>query len=175
MKCDQALAKLATGGPFGRWRASRHVAHCPDCAGQAEALRQIIDALSEVPPLTENDRQAWMKAVDYDFYAFIPIPPRSIDVRRVAIAATFIGLAVIAAWRQSVRSAKPRPTVVLHAVDPSSVKQATLRDLDTLQVDASTLSRELDDLLKEVDLLDARRDVEALQLQLASLGGRRDP
>jgi hypothetical protein len=71
-----------------------------------------------------------------------------------------------------IRLKKPPRAV---AVAPSPVKQATLRDLDRIQDGASTLSKELDDLLREVDLLDARRDVEALEVQLAGLGGRRDP
>jgi hypothetical protein len=172
MKCDQALARLATGGPLGRWRASRHVAHCPDCAGQAESLRRIVDVLSDVPPLTELDRQSWIKAAEADFP--ITARPRRINARRLAIAATALVIFPLGYWLTK-RLVGPRNQPGVVVVDPSIVKQATLRDLDTLQAGASTLSRELDDLLKEVDLLDARRDVEALELQLASLGGRRDP
>jgi len=80
---------------------------------------------------------------------------------------------LIAYWLKD--PSEPRKPSIIAAIDPVVIKQTTLRDLDTLQGKTSSLSRELDDLLREVDLLDARRDVEALQLQFASVGERLGP
>jgi hypothetical protein len=169
MKCNQALDALATGGFVQRWLAARHLARCPNCSEQAQALGQIVDALSDVPPLTESERRSWMKAAEVE--SAIPVGPRIPIFDRVAIAASLL-LACVFLWSiRTYQSDRPRPPIVV-AIDPVVIKQATLRDLDTLQGKTSTLSRDLDDLLREVDLLDARRDVEALQLQFASLGVR---
>jgi hypothetical protein len=91
--------------------------------------------------------------------------------RWLAIAASILGLLGFGAWLAT-RPARLGTAPVVAVVDSSSVKQTTLRELDTLRADASSLARELDDLLREVDLLDARRDVDALQLRFASNGGR---
>jgi hypothetical protein len=196
MKCDQALDALATGGVFRRWLAARHLARCPKCSEQAAGLRQIVEALSDVPPLTESQRQSWMKAADEaplvsespGWHALAKCEHGSTRthahtsrehatrpiLRGVAGVLLLISLFYSTHWFTRHLFLPQKPPIIA-AIDPIVIKQTTLRDLDTLQVKSSSLSRELDDLLCEVDLLDARRDVEALQLQLASLGERRGP
>ncbi len=172
MNCQDALDALATGGPLRRWLAARHLAGCPGCAKRADDFRRIVEALADVPPLTEAQRQSWMKAADAEAENVIPI--RASTARRLAVAASILGLLALGGWLAT-RPAVPSPMIVVQTIDPILVKQVTLRDLDGLQAGASSLSKDLDDLLREVDLLDARRDVEALQLQFASLGGRPAP
>ena len=100
----------------------------------------------------------------------IPAGPRIPMVHRVAIAASFL-VTLNVLWRLSRLPDDRVTTPIVIAIDPVVIKRATLRNLDTLQGKTSSLSHDLDDLLREVDLLDARRDVEALQLEFASLDG----
>jgi hypothetical protein len=169
MTCDRTLNALATGGPFARWRATRHLARCPACSAEAEEQRRIIEALADAPPLTESQRRSWMRAADEATPAILA--HRHPAGRRLAIAASILGLLSFGAWL-AMRPSGPTTSPLVAVTDPSTVKLATLRDLDALQADVTSLTRELDGLLQEVELLDARREVDALQIRLASHGGR---
>jgi hypothetical protein len=54
---------------------------------------------------------------------------------------------------------------------PSAVAEEMPRDVDRLRVDVVALARELDDLRRRAELMDARKDVDALMARLAPPGG----
>lgn len=132
MNCQDALDALATGGPLRRWLAARHLAGCPGCAKRADDFRRIVEALADVPPLTEAQRQSWMKAADAEAENVIPI--RASTARRLAVAASILGLLALGGWLAT-RPAVPSPMIVVQTIDPILVKQVTLRDLDGLQAE----------------------------------------
>ncbi len=165
MRCDDFLSALATRGFFGRWRARRHAARCPRCAKVNNELRMIVEELSAVPPMTSADRQHWIRACD-DVPRVSSVGPRFL---RPAFAFAVAALLILAGgiWLKS-RPAhlKTLPTVVL-VVDAELAKASSLREVEEIRTGVVALVRELDQLQREADLLDARRDADALELRFA--------
>jgi hypothetical protein len=56
-------------------------------------------------------------------------------------------------------------------VDPTAVREETRRDVEGLRGGVVALAQELDDLRRRADLLDARKEVDALMARLAPRGG----
>jgi hypothetical protein len=163
--CETVVAALATGGPIRRWRALRHAARCPQCAAARDELRQVAEALVGVPLLTPAQRRLWVAAAE----AEITVSTRTWLFRPVlvgALAAVVLGAAGIW-WASHPRDLRPRPSDIA-AVDPSAIKGETLRDVEVLRGDVVALARELDDLRRRADLLDARKEVDALMARLAA-------
>lgn len=157
--CDGILASVATGGPLRRRQARRHIARCPGCAATTADLQQIIETVSSVPPLTAADRDVWMQARE----ANRPIVPRRSPIPRLALAALIAAIGAVGLWKTF--GPAPTPGAIVRVVDPGLVKQAVLHELDQVGSGLTALSRELHDLDREADLLDARRDVDALGLR----------
>jgi acetylglutamate kinase len=61
---------------------------------------------------------------------------------------------------------KSSPAVVT-VVDTKVTRAESLREVDEIRTGVVGLIRELDQLLREADLLDARRDADALELRFA--------
>jgi hypothetical protein len=168
-RCGQVVAALATGGPIRRWRALWHAARCPRCAAARDELRQIVEALADVPPLTAAPRRLWGAAAADEF---TPEPSPAWWLRPAmagALAAT-IFVAVGVWWASRPRDLPLGPPDIA-SVDPSAVQEKTLRDVESLRGDVVALARELDDLRRRADLLDARKEVDALMARLAPRGG----
>jgi hypothetical protein len=56
-------------------------------------------------------------------------------------------------------------------VDPPVVREEALREVEGLRGGVVALAQELDDLRRRADLLDTRREVDALMARLAPRGG----
>jgi hypothetical protein len=165
MTCDKVLSALAAGGLFGRWRARRHAARCPRCATVINELENMVGELSAVPALTPAERQLWLRACD-DVPLVSRYWPR---LTRPALAAAVVAAVVIPVgmWLNSrPMQIKSRPAVIT-VVDTKFTRAESLRVVDEIQTGVVGLIRELDQLQSAADLLDARRDVEALELRFA--------
>lgn len=157
MRCDDVPRLLATGAPLARWRARRHARNCPRCAAAAEELRSLIADLSDIPPLPARHRALWARAADGPAVRFGR--PRLLRPVLGGIAAAAVGfVALQLAWW-------PAPAVPPVEARPDSA--ATLRRLDAMEAGLAPLDRELADLRRRADLLDARRDADRLLARYA--------
>jgi hypothetical protein len=173
MTCDRAVTLLATGGPLGRWRARRHCSHCPNCAAEAARIRRIARELSAVEPLSAAQRALWSSA-STDPRPLASRPPR---FRRALLAgwAAAVVLVLVAnvAWRLTRGPGpgpRPGPAIVvanppdspgLGRIQPETPPE-TIRELGDLEVRLRALSRDLAQLRGRAELLDERREAEAL-------------
>ena len=165
MRCEDVLAAVAAGGLFDRWWARRHALRCTRCATAINDFESLIGELSAVPALTTAERRLWVRACD-DFPLTSSVRPRSLrSAFAVAVAALFLLTGGI--WLKS-RSApvKTAPAVVV-VVDTNVAKASSLREVEEIRAGVVALVRELDQLQREADLLDARRDADALELRFA--------
>jgi hypothetical protein len=168
-RCEKVVAAMATGGPFRRWRAMRHAARCPHCAAARDKLRQVALALADVPPLTDAQRRLWAAAAVTEFTA----EPARAWWLRPAMAGAFATVILIAAgvwWASRPWKLRPAPPGIA-SVPPPTVNEETLPEVDVLRGDVVALARELDELLRRAELLEARKDVEALMARLAPPSG----
>ncbi len=165
MKCDKVLPTLVTRGFFGRWRARRHAARCPRCATVINDLENLVGELSAVPALTPAERQLWLRACD-DVPSVSRFWPR---LTRPALVAAGVAAVVVPVgmWLNS-RPVyiKTSPTVVT-VVDAKVIEASSLREVEEIRTGVVALMRELDRLQREADLLDARREADALGLRFA--------
>jgi hypothetical protein len=165
MKCDKVLSALATRRFFSRWRARRHASRCPRCAAVIIDLDNLVSELSAVPALTSAERQRWLRACN-DVPMVTRFWPRL--TRPALAAAVFAGVVVsVGIWLKS-RPVylKTSPTVVT-VVDAKVARASSLREVEEIRTGVVALIGELDQLRREADLLDARRDADALELRFA--------
>lgn len=166
--CEKVMAALVAGGLIRRFWALRHAGRCPHCARARDELKPIAETLREVPPLTAAERRLWAAVAGDD---------RTREPARAwwllpAVAGTLAALLLAAAgaWRMF------RP--VDRGVDPPPVAQGEPRagtpkrlpEVENLRGNVLALASELDELKRRAELLDARREVEALMARLASRG-----
>jgi hypothetical protein len=132
-------------------------------------LRQIAEALTDVPPLTAAQRRLWVAAAADVITAE---PPRA-SWLRPALAGAFAATVIAAVgvwWAFRPLGHRPGlPPVV--RVAPPAARDETVRDVEGLRGSVVALAQELDDLRSRADLLDARKEVDALMARLASRGG----
>lgn len=166
MTCDKVLSALAAGGFFSRWRARRHAARCSRCVAVIKDLKGLAGELSAVPPLTPAERRLWLRACD-DVPLVSRFWPRLTRPAWAAAVAAVL-LVSVGIWLIS-RSAhlKSSPTVVT-VFDSEIVKASALSEVEEMRSGIAALSRELDELQREADLLDARRDADALGRQFVA-------
>jgi RNA polymerase sigma-70 factor, ECF subfamily len=163
MRCDDVLAALATRGLFGRWRARWHAARCPRCATAINDFEYLLGELSAVPALTTTERQLWLRACN-DFPLANSVRPRCLrPAFAVAVAALLLLPAGI--WLKSRSAPVKIPPPVVVVVDTEVAKASSLRKVEEIRAGVVALVRELDQLQREADLLDSRRDADALELQ----------
>ncbi len=168
-RCEEVVAELATGGPISRWRARRHAAHCPRCAAAQDELRQLAEALADVPPLTAAQRRLWVATAGGDATAGTSRSWWFRPALAGALAAVFLG--AVWAWL-AFRPVNHRPGPPAVAdLDPPAVREETLRDVEGLRGDVVALAQELDVLRRRADLLDARKEVDALMARLVPRAG----
>ncbi len=170
-RCEEVVAALATGGAIRRWRARRHTARCPRCAAARDELRQVAEALGEVPPLTAAQRRLWSTAAGSE----IAMGPSRASWFRPALGGALAALVLVAvgAWWafRPVDLRKGPPAIA--EVEPSAVQQEALRDVEGLRGEVVALGQELEDLRHRADLLDARKELDALMARLGPPGGSR--
>jgi hypothetical protein len=165
MKCDRVLPALVTRGFFGRWRARRHAARCPRCAIVINDLEKLVGELSAVPALTPAERQHWLRASDD-----VPSVRRSWPrLTRPALAAAVVAAVVIPGgmWLNSRLVSIKTSSAVVTIVEAKVTRAESLREVDEIRTGVVGLIRDLDQLQREADLLDARRDADALEIQFA--------
>lgn len=166
MNCDRALSSLATGGRLLRWRAARHAARCPRCAVAAGRTREIAAELAAVPELTSAQRSLWSIARGEERPAR-PSLVRTFGPALIAASACALALA----WFATRHVWSPvRPRVTPGVVAPRPVIAASPR-LEAMRIGLDSAATELALLRRRADLLDARKDADALWLLYA----RRDP
>jgi hypothetical protein len=160
MRCDDVTRLLATGGALGRWRVRRHMVRCPRCA----ALRSILDDLATVPHLPDSHRALWARAADEATTVRLT-RPRYVRPALVGLAAAAVLLiAIRLPWVTAPPRPAPRDVPVERGLELAA---ATIRSLDTIKDSLDPLARELADLRRRADLLDARRDVDRLLARYA--------
>jgi hypothetical protein len=165
MKCEKVIPALVAGGFLGRWRARRHAARCPRCATVINDLENLVGELSAVPALSPAERQLWLRAGD-QVPAVSRFWPR---LARPALAAAVVAAVVIPVgmWLNSRPVHKKSRPAVVTVVDTKVTRAESLREVDEIRTGVVGLFRELDQLVREADLLDARRDADALELRFA--------
>lgn len=161
MRCDDVPRLLAIGGALGRWWARRHAARCPRC----EAFRSALDELAAVPPLPDSHRALWARAADEPETIRLTWSRFVRPVAAIVATAAMIGfVASDLVWRQVRPRPAPGGVPVERGPDLASV---TIRNLDAMEESLGPLARELTDLRRHADLLDARRDVDRLLARYA--------
>jgi RecB family exonuclease len=160
-RCENAVFALATGGLLRRAWARYHAARCPRCAAAQRKLASIAKALADVPPLTAEERRVWTAAIG-DGRPAVVVARRLRPAALVAFALTLV-MAIPAAWWMLRRQEKEAPPLAAPPAAPAIVADTQpLVDLESLRRDVLALSDELDELQHRAELLDARRDVDAL-------------
>jgi hypothetical protein len=175
MKCDRAIELLATGTAIGRWMARRHAVRCPICAAEAARMARLAHALAAVEPLTPAQRALWTSA---------STEPRrgearmrwSRSVRLVATAAVCVLGAVFTfvTFRPSPLKTPIDPPVSRTVNTGKSQRQLSPelnQELDSLTSGLRALSQELVQLSRRAELLDERRDAEALARRTVAMNG----
>ena len=170
MHCKEVAAALATGGAIRRWRAAAARRPLPAAALTREELRQVAAALADVPPLTAASTalgrgRRGRGPGRADAAMAVPAGPgwgagrggHGRNCRLVALCPV------------DLRQGPP----VVADVDASAVKQEALRDVEGLRGSVVGLAQELDDLRRRAELLDARKDVDALIARLDTRGESR--
>jgi hypothetical protein len=157
MRCNQFLPALTTGGVIRRWRANRHAARCPRCGPIRVEIRQLETDLSAVPTLTSAQRALWTAVADG--HPAVGLPSFWRLSPRLAAAAALVAMLAFLAWQQA------RPPVVRTA--PVTAPVMADRELDGLRANLDQLDHELANLRRQADLLDARREVDALAARFA--------
>jgi hypothetical protein len=169
VKCERAVELLATGTALGRLRARRHAARCPSCATEIDRLARLSSVLGTVAPLTAAQRALWKSASTEPR----PVAARSIWHRHVRLAAAAAGL-IVAIGLTFVALRPPPVKPPIESTDPRSVNAANprqhgtpemIQELDALSSGLHALSRELAELSRQAELLDERREAEALSRQ----------
>jgi hypothetical protein len=163
MKCDRAIEMLATGTAVGRWMARRHSARCSRCAAEAVRITALSRALAAVEPITPAQRALWSSA---------STEPRRGEARtpwsrRVGLAATaavFVLCAVLTfvTFRPSPLKNPPVALIVNTEIAPPPASLELSQELDSLTSGLRSLAQELVQLSRRAELLDERRDAEAL-------------
>jgi hypothetical protein len=172
MNCDRFLPFLTTGGPFRRWRATRHAARCPQCAEAQARIQKVTAELATAPPLTAAQRALWTSASVTD-EGSASVRPRAstlwIYVGASVVAAILVGVvAARSLWPRSDRRIR-QPDII--APSPSLNPQRNdSQILTALRADLDDLERDLADLRRQVDLIEIRKDADALWAQY----GRRE-
>jgi hypothetical protein len=152
MRCDQFLPALTTGGSIARWRADRHAARCPRCARVRIEILQLQHDLATGPALTPAQSALWTSVAE-DHTSPVILPSWRLQRRLAAIGAV-AAMAAFVLWPQaSGPVAGPDPVIAPIIAD---------RELDGLRAGLEQLDHELADLRRQADLLDARRDLDAL-------------
>jgi hypothetical protein len=152
MRCDQFLPALTSGGAIGRWRADRHAARCPRCTRSRAEIRRIEGELAAATALTAAERALWTSvAEDHP----VPVIPLRWGLNsRLAASAVIAAMLAFLSWpRGAGPVVRPHPAVAPVIAD---------RELDGLRAGLEQLDRELADLRRRAELLDARRDLDAL-------------
>ncbi len=166
MRCDRAVTLLATGGVLGRWLARRHAAHCPSCTAVADRLERIARELSAVQPLSAAQRALWssMSSESRPTARYRPVPRAAVAMAAVLAIAVVIGVTIVA--RRPPRSGPavrdPGPSVARSPELPRQASPDAIRELDDLKSRFQALSRDVAGLRRKAELLDERRDAEAL-------------
>jgi hypothetical protein len=152
MRCDQFLPALTTGGAIGRWRADRHAARCPRCALARDEICRIETELAAASALTAAERALWTSVAEG--HPAPVVPPFWVWKSRLAAAAAIAAMLALLFWpRAGGPVVRPHPDVAPIVAD---------HELDGLRAGLEQLNRELADLRRRADLLDARRDLDAL-------------
>ncbi|SIN75227.1 hypothetical protein SAMN05444166_0638 [Singulisphaera sp. GP187] len=165
--CKEILSTLATGGLIRRWWARRHADRCPRCSTVRDELRQIAEELAAVPPLPVVQRRRWhAAAADHPVKA----EPSRAWWTQPALAMAVLG-AVGGWWAFRLEEdPPPGPPAVVGVAHPA-VREERLRVVEGLRGRVVALTQELDDLHRRADLLDARKEVDALMARLVPRGG----
>ena len=164
MKCDRVLSSLATGSAVARWRAQRHVARCLRCAEAQIQLREITRELAEAPPLTAAQRALWTAAGTEPTAS----RPWRVWVYRAGLvaAAVLLGAIGLKLWGPQPGGGGAGPNIVKVAPQPpapSPVQPSERGKLaNEMLAKVDRLDHELAELRREGDLLDVRKDADAL-------------
>jgi hypothetical protein len=165
MNCNDTMAALTTGGPLRRRQARRHAAHCPRCAAALAFLGDVSRDLSALPDLTPEQRQVWLEAADAAPAA--PAKRRSSPRRTALVGAGVLAAAAalifaLVATHQPERPGDDRPIANIPRAEIPSPDPATLQHLDAMRAELDAAERDLADLARKADLLDARRQTDLL-------------
>jgi hypothetical protein len=170
MKCEKVLSSMASGGAFARWQARRHAARCPQCAREHRLLVDLAGELASAPPpLTAAQRALWTAAST----EAIASRPRRTWVYPVGLAAATVILGAIGLelWSLQLGGVADQPTVVQFVPEPSETSSAQppehARLVDEMLAKVDRLDHELAELRREAELLDVRKDADALWAQYA--------
>jgi hypothetical protein len=164
MKCDRFLSSLVTGGPVARWRARRHVARCHRCAEVQIQLRNITRELADTPQLTAAQRALWTAAGTEP--AITTGRPAWIYGAALVAATVAVGAIGLMLRLPHAGGQRDRPDFVNSAPPrsaPGSPQPSERGKLaDEMLAKVELLERELTELRRAGELLDARKDADAL-------------
>jgi hypothetical protein len=163
MTCNQARGLMLLNQTSEESRL--HVNGCESCRQFADQIRLIADSLSTTTPLNESQKALWMAATRDDSPS-LSLPSRRVPWRIAAVLLVGMGLA-LASWR----FLGPRPhRPEVHRTEPNLATRAFRADagqkLTALDAQLDAMERELAELERQADLLQERREAEALWADL---------
>ena len=176
MKCDNCLATYTTGGIVNRLRARRHAARCAACTAAIAQIERVREELSHTPKLSAAHRELWLQAAEQCPRELRPVSHPSRTARQLrwalAVAAVLVvGAFVLVALRKEL---SPAEDVALKqpadSVPAELVESQDLPKLQQLERSLDELSLELQQLGRQAELLDARRELDRLSTIYRPLG-----
>lgn len=176
MKCNDVLQAYAAGGVLARFRAQRHAVRCEACAAELVQFERAREELSRAPEMTETYRAVWMQAAIQRASDSGPavVPLRAAKQLRWSPAGVALLTLATGAVIFSFYARQPATDVALIEHENESPAQAGQRvefpRLKQMNQSLDELSRELKQLERQAELLDARRDLERLSAIYQPLG-----
>jgi hypothetical protein len=175
MRCEQFESFITTGGFVRRRRAIRHALKCLRCAEAWRRRREIEAELrAAAPRLTAAERSLWTAARrDKPQVVASPHGSRPLKVYlTVAAGLLILAIMLLRSWwpSQAIRQAPPIIAQTTQSPEqriraPNLTAQP--RDVALALPDLADLDRELADLRLRIDLLEAKKEVDALWEQYA--------
>jgi uncharacterized small protein (DUF1192 family) len=166
MNCDDFLPSVETGCVTRRWQARRHAARCPRCAAVLCQWSETKEALSSAEQLSPRARGLWTRSIDRPLdeidraATWNSAPRRSLHFAAVSGAVLLLVSAVWIGMRWESPNSKPVvvPAQVaranpIHEIDPAD-------EFARLEAGVTQLEAELAVLEREVERLDARRQLD---------------
>lgn len=168
MKCDNCLATYNAGGIVNRLRVRRHAVQCAACTAAIAQFEQVREELSHTLKLSAAHRELWLQAAEQCPRELRPVSRSPGAARQLHWALATAAVLIVAAFVLVAlrKELSPAEDVALKqpadSVPAELVESQDLPKLQQLERSLDELSLELQQLGRQAELLDARRELDRL-------------